>query len=68
MSKKAYYKCEGCGISFSEKHLKINNDLELTCDECVEEAKKDKRVRNLILISCAFMAGGIIAIAYKYAF
>lgn len=65
MSKKIYQECEGCNNKFPTDSMSLNSDCDWTCAECVEEAKKDKRVRNLIMISCAFMAGGIMALLFK---
>lgn len=65
MNKNVYYKCEGCGLTFPGEKLVLNNDLELTCDECIEEAKKDKRVRNMLFLVCVFIAGSLAAFVYN---
>lgn len=56
MSKKAYYKCDGCGLRFPEKSLIMNDDLEFVCQECVDDAKCDKRFSNRLMLACAFIA------------
>lgn len=56
MSKKNYNHCEGCGLEFHNDLLVMNDDLELTCEECVEEGKVDKRVSNLLTAACVFIA------------
>lgn len=65
MSKKAYYKCEECGISYQSEKLVLNDDLELICYDCVQEGKTNKRVRNLILLTCAFLASSFGFWIYK---
>ena len=66
MSKKNYNQCEGCGLQFHNDNLVLNNDLELTCPECVEEAKRDKRVSNLLLTSCVAIAVGIVFLIFNH--
>lgn len=56
MSKKNYNTCEGCALKFHNNNLVLNNDLELTCPECIEEAKRDKRVWDLLLTACLVIA------------
>ncbi len=65
MNKNVYYKCDGYGLTFPGDHLVINNDLELTCEECLEESKKDKRVRNVLFFVCFFIAGVMAACLYN---
>lgn len=66
MSKKAYYKCEGCGLSFPADSLVMNNELELTCEECLEEAKRDKRSNNLLFSACALIAFAVACLIFKH--
>lgn len=66
MSKKNYNHCEGCGLKFHNEKLVLNNDLELTCPECIEEAKRDKRVSNGIFIGCAIIAIMIMVSIFKH--
>jgi len=65
MSKKAYYKCEGCELTFSSELLQMNDDLELTCEECLEEAKRNRQSYKFLILGCAFMASGIIFLIIK---
>jgi len=63
---KTYYKCEECGNSFPEDKLVMTEKLELNCLECIEEAKKDKRIRNMTLLMCAIIAGALFWLIYKF--
>lgn len=61
MSKKIYQECEGCNNKFPIDSMLLNSDCDWTCEECIEEAKKDRRVHNILFWTCLI---GSFVLAY----